>query len=370
MKNKIQPAQYKPYDLISVTGNISIDSGLDYFNINLSEEIAGDFDIAGTLKVNSFNVLSPDDSNILSDTSFSNGCRILAGFDNIISGNNNCIVFGSDNVVSGIGNAVLFGNSVNLDAQNSVAIGSYITINHNGAAVFADSTSNPKVSYATDSINIEYTGGAFFRSKTYFSEDAFSDSNFTITGAISGLSLTIGNNARFLSNVNIQDNAIVSGTFSVTGSATVKGTTNLESTFITGLRALTTFDMSVYSGYAASNFTTKAQFTAFTGETRTGINLLNTGKLSISAFNTYTGSTLSSQAVRLTGNQNVSGRKSFKDITEFCNGLKFLAQNNCDRYIPPTSTSTGEFGHMAFSGRFLYVATGTNQWGRVQLSSW
>lgn len=366
MKNKIQPAQYKPYDLISETGNISIDSGLDYFNLNLSEEIAGDFDIAGTLKVNSFNVLSPDDSNTLSDTSFSNGCRIVAGFDNIISGNNNCIVFGSNSVVSGIGNAVLFGNSVNLSAQNSVAIGRNISINHNGAAVFADSTSGPKISYAPDSLTIEYTGGAFIRSKTHFSEDVFSDSNLTVTGAISGLSLTIGNNARFLSNVNIQNNTIISGSLSVTGSTTVKGVTNLDATLITGFRAATTFDIGVYSGIALSTFTTKTQFSDFTGVTTPAIN----SKLSISAFNTYTGSTLSSQAVRLTGDQNVSGRKSFKDITEFCNGLKFLAQNNCDRYIPPTPNSSGEFGHMVYSGRFLYVATGTNRWGRVQLSTW
>ena len=370
MKNKIKPAQYEPYDLISETGNISIDSGLDYFNLNLSEEIAGDFDIAGTLKVNSFNVLSPDDSNTLSDVSFSNGCRIVAGFDNIINGNNNCIVFGSNSVVSGIGNAVLFGESVNLSAQNSVAIGRNISINHNGAAVFADSTSSPKISYAPDSLTIEYTGGAFIRTTTHFSENVFADSNFTITGAISGLSLTIGDNAKFLSNVNIQDNAVVSGSLSVTGSTRVKGVTNLELTFITGFRAATTFDIGVYSGYALSTFTTKTQFTAFTGATTTGINLLNTGKLSISAFSTYTGSTLSSQAVRLTGNQNVSGRKSFKEITEFCNGLKFKAQNNCDRYIPATSTSSGEFGHMAYSGNYLYIATGENKWGRIQITNW
>jgi hypothetical protein len=93
MKNKIQPAQYKPYDLLSATGNISIDSGLDYFNIDLSEELVGDINIDGTLRVSGLNVLSPHSSNVISDTSFSNGCRILAGQDNSISGNNNCIVF-------------------------------------------------------------------------------------------------------------------------------------------------------------------------------------------------------------------------------------------------------------------------------------
>jgi hypothetical protein len=372
MKNKIKPAQYQPYDLLSVTGNISIDSGIDHFNIDLSEGLVGDFDIAGSLKVNQFNVLSPDISNTLPESSFSGGCRILAGLENFVSGSNNCVIFASNSVVSGIGNAVLFGDSVNLGAQNSVAIGSFISINHNGAAVFADSTANPKISYAPDSLSIEYSGGAFIRSNAYFTEDVFSNSDFTITGAISGLSLTIEDGANFLSNVNIGDSSTISGSLSVSGSATIKGVTNLQTTFITGLQALTTFDIQSYSGHVASNFTTTGSFSDFTGKATSGINLLSgqvTGKLNTSTFGTYTGSTLSSQAVILTGNQNISGIKSFKSITEFCDGIKFLAQNNCDRYVPLTSTSTGQFGHVAYSGKFLYVATGTNLWGRIQISS-
>jgi hypothetical protein len=373
MKNKIQPAQYKPYDLLSVTGNISIDSGLDYFNIDLSEELVGDLNIDGTLKISGLNVLSPHSSNTISDTSFSNGCRILAGENNIISGNNNCIVFGYDNNVAGGYNSVLFGQNASLGAQNSVAIGNNISITHNGAAVFGDSTNNSKISYAPDSLTIEYTGGASIRTTTHFSEKVFSDSDFTITGAISGLSLTIEDNARFLSSINVQDSAVITGSLSVTGSTIIKGVTNLESTFITGFRAATSFDIRNYSGYVASTFTTKSEFSTFTGHTTSGINLLSgqiTGKLGISTFNTYTGSTLSSQAVVLTGDQNISGIKSFKGLPEFCHGFMFPTINNCSRYIPLTPTSTGQAGHVAFSGRFLYIATGTNQWGRVQLSAW
>lgn len=373
MKNKIKPAQYEPYDLLSSTGNISIDSGSDYFNIDLSEELVGDLNIDGTLKVSGLNVLSPHSSNTISDTSFSNGCRIVAGQNNFISGNNNCIVFGYDNSVVGGYNAILFGQNTSLGAQNSVAIGNNISITHNGAAVFGDSTNNSKISYAPNSLSIEYTGGAFIRTTTHFSENVFADSNFTITGAISGLSLTIEDNARFLSSINVQESAVITGSLSVTGSTTIKGTTNLESTFITGFRASTSFDIASYSGHVLSNFTTKSEFSAFTGETRTGINLLNvqiTGKLPISTFNNYTGSVLSSQAVVLTGDQNISGIKSFKGLPEFCNGFAFPIINNCDRYIPLTATSTGQAGHVTFSGRFLYIATGTNQWGRVQLSTW
>lgn len=37
---------------------------------------------------------------------------------------------------------------------------------------------------------------------------------------------------------------------------------------------------------------------------------------------------------------------------------------------PATSTSAGIKGQIATSGAFLFVATGTNQWGRVALSNW
>ena len=45
---------------------------------------------------------------------------------------------------------------------------------------------------------------------------------------------------------------------------------------------------------------------------------------------------------------------------------------NYIRYVSPplTASSSGRKGDLSFSGTYLYAATGTNQWGRVQLSSW
>jgi hypothetical protein len=37
---------------------------------------------------------------------------------------------------------------------------------------------------------------------------------------------------------------------------------------------------------------------------------------------------------------------------------------------PQFANGNGKIGEIAFSGTYLYAATGTNQWGRVQLSSW
>lgn len=373
MKNKIKPAQYDPYNLLSNSGNISIDSGVDYFAINLSQEMSGDFNITGSLKVNQFNVLSPHISNELISSSFENGCRIMAGLDNTVSGIDCCVVVGYNNNVSGQRNVVLFGDSVNLDAQNSVAIGNNISINHNGAAVFSDSTANPKISYAPDSLNIEYTGGAFIRSTSYFSEDIFTDSNLTVTGSISGLSLIINDNAKFLSPVTFEDSAIITGSLSISGSAEINGTTQLKSTFISGIRAATQFDIETYSGFVTGTYNTIAAFNSYTGtnySNLTGLNYSISQALTTGSFYTYTGSTLQTQAVTLRTDQNISGIKSFKNRSEFCDGFMIPGSNNCDRYVPATANSTGTWGHITYSGNYLYVATGTNQWGRVQLSTW
>lgn len=373
MKNKIKPAQYEPYNLLSSSGNISIDSGIDYFSIDLSQEMSGNFNITGSLKINQFNVLSPEVSNTLPTSSFENGCRIVAGSQNNITGTDNVIIVGYNCIVSGERNSVLFGDSVNLGAQKSSALGSNISISHNGATVFADSTASPKISYAPDSLSIDYSGGAFIRNNCYFSNDIFSNANLTVTGLISGLSLTIDNNAKFLSNVIIEDSTIITGSLSVSGSTTINGQTQLQSTFITGSRATTIFDIQTYSGFVTGTYLTITNFSNYTGNINSTLISLNTGvtgRLPISSFNTYTGSTLQTQAVILTGNQNISGEKSFKQRAEFCNGLRLPAQNNCDRYVPTGSNATGDWGHIAYSGNYLYIATGTNQWGRIQISSW
>jgi hypothetical protein len=45
---------------------------------------------------------------------------------------------------------------------------------------------------------------------------------------------------------------------------------------------------------------------------------------------------------------------------------------NYIRYVSPplTAISSGRKGDLSFNGTYLYAATGTNQWGRIQLSSW
>jgi len=373
MKNKIQPAQYKPYDLISETGNISIDSGLDYFNIDLSESIIGNFDIEGSLKISGFNVISPDISNSISQEAYSNGSRVLFGNNNVVNGSQNVIINGNDNNLTGTNNLILFGNNSDLIAQDSVAIGNNISINHNGAAVFADTTSSSKNSQTQNSLTIEYMGGVFVRSKTHFSEDVFSDSNFTITGAISGLSLTVQNNANFLSNINISGSSVFNQSANFYQNISVLGTANLQQLFVSGSRVLTSSELDSYKTFASNTFATKSQLLNLSTEVNTQVANVSSqlpSKLDINTFYQYTNSNLPASYVAVSGNQEIRGIKSFKNPAKFCDGLIFESINNCDRYIPKFGDSSGEAGYMVYSGNYLYVATGTNRWGRILISPW
>jgi hypothetical protein len=372
MKNKIQPAQYKPYDLISETDNISINSGLDYFDIALSESLLGNFDIDGSLKISGLNVISPDVSNSISQESYSSGSRILFGNNNLVEGSQNAIINGNDNVINGTNNSILFGNNSDLIAQDSVAIGNNILINHNGAAVFADATSDSKNSQTENSLTIQYSGGAFIRSKTHFSEDVFSDSNFTITGAISALSLTVENNANF-SNINVSGSAIFNQSANFNQNINVFGTATLQDAIINGSRVLNVSELDSYKTLASNNFATKSQFLSLYNESSSSFaNVYNqlAGKLDISTFYESSNSPLKNLYVTQSGNQDIRGVKSFKNPAKFCDGLIFESINNCDRYIPQFSNSSGEAGYMVYSGNYLYVATGTNRWGRILISPW
>jgi hypothetical protein len=383
MKNRIQPEQYIPYDLVSSSGNLIIDSGTKYFDINVPNNLNGNFNITGSLKVNDFNVLSPDISNTV--LSFENGCRLVAGSNNFISGLNNCIVVANNSNITGSNSAILFGDSVNISSVRGVAIGKNINVTHDGAAVFADSTASPKISYGNDSISIEYSGGMNVRSKSYFTDDIFCDGNAVITGSISGLSLIVNGDTNILEDLNIggstsiNGNASISNQLSVNGSLSVNNTCTLGQTFINnngfinGVRITTINDQNLYSGYVNSTFLPKTTFSSYTGQINTTINsvsgLINS-KLDTSAFNSFTGTTLPTRVVILSGDQNISGIKSFKSKAEFCDGFTFLSTNNCTRYVPTGRFGTGERGRVAYSGQYLYIATGDNQWGRIQISVW
>ena len=155
MKNKIQPAQYDPYNLISSSGNILVDTGADFFNLDVSRSLQGNFNFIDSLKVGGMDCLYPDSTNSVLE--FSNGNRVLAGSYNSVSGSNSFIYGGFNSISRGANNVILYGNNSNIIGQNnSIALGSSVTITHNNATVFADTSNNAKGSNGVNTLTLNY----------------------------------------------------------------------------------------------------------------------------------------------------------------------------------------------------------------------
>jgi predicted acyltransferase (DUF342 family) len=345
MKNKIQPAQYDPYTLISSSGNILVNSGVDFFNLDVSRSLQGDFNFIDSIKIDGMNCISPDSTNSVLE--FSNGNRVLAGSYNSVSGSNSFIYGGFNSLSRGTNNVIVYGNNSNITGpNNSIALGNSITITHNNATVFGDTSSNSKGSNGINTLTLNYVSGTFIEHNCFIKKGLNIQNNLLVTGNITGANIISNNNISALNNLNIRFNGFigndltVTGDISTIGDLSIIGNTVLNHATITGSRIQTQNDINNYSGYVDS---------------------LLAQKLAISA--------LPSQSVVLTGNQDVYGRKSFRNISEFYSGLKFTTTDT-SRYVPKSGTASGEIGHMVYSGNFLYVATGTNQWGRVQISAW
>ena len=348
MKNKIQPAQYDPYNLISSSGNILVNTGADFFDLDISRSLEGDFNFIDSVKIDGMNCIFPDSTNSVLE--FSNGGnRVLAGSYNSVSGSNSFIYGGFNSISRGTNNVIVYGNNSNITGpNNSIALGNSITITHNNATVFGDTSSNSKGSNGINTLTLNYVSGTFIEHNCFIKKGLNIQINLLVTGNITGANIISNNNISALNNLNIRFNAFIGSDLTVTGDLSTIGDTVLNHATITGSRIQTQNDINNYSGHVT--------------------NLL-TGKLGVSDFNTFTGSTLPSKAVMLTGNQDIYGIKSFINIPEFYSGLKFTT-TDANRYVPKSGTASGQIGHMVYSGNFLYVATGTNQWGRVQISAW
>lgn len=344
MKNKIKPAQYDPYNLFSSSGNLLINSGVDFFDLDISRGLQGDFNFIDSLKIDGMNCVSPDSTNSVLE--FSNGNRVLAGSYNSVSGANSFIYAGFNSVSRGANNVILYGNNSNIiGPNNSVALGNSITITHNNATVFGDTSNNAKGSNGINTLTLNYINGTFVEHDCYLKKNLNIRNGLLVTGNITGANIISNNNISASNNLNIGFNGFVGNNLNVTGNLSVTGNTILNHATITGSRIQTQNDINNYSGHVT--------------------NLL-TGKLSVSAFNSFTGS--GSQTMLLTGNQDISGVKTFREITEFYNGVRFRLID-LNRYVPKSGTASGQIGHMVYSGNYLYIATGNNRWGRVQISS-
>ncbi len=322
MQNLINPRQYTPYSLLTPSGNLLFSQGIDFFNCYLLENITGNINITGSLKVNGQNVLSTSTTNTYGGTNVS----IFNSINAFASGSSNSIVSSNGSRVSGSNN-VIFGGLDNkiADADNACLLGGKnVVLNHTGATILADGGDSAKRSVERYSLTIDFDSGMFVQNNSYFN------------GA---LYVTGGNTV--LSNSNLY----------VTGGNTVLSNSNL------------------YVSASNSGF--------FSGDIQVLGNVYQTGSPYQNLQNLKDASgVLDALMVKLAGNQLITGIKNFKNGTliESLTGQHGLFTGNfglgLGRSVPTAHNSAGFSGQLSFDTRNFYVCTGANAWARIYITGW
>ena len=165
MQNKLDPRQYTPYSLNTPSGNLLFSQGIDFFNCYLLENITGNINITGSLKVNGQNVLSTSTTNTYGGTNVS----VFNSINAFASGSSNSIVSSNGSRVSGSNN-VIFGGLDNkiADADNACLLGGKnVVLNHTGATILADGGESAKRSVERYSLTIDFDSGMFVQNNAY-----------------------------------------------------------------------------------------------------------------------------------------------------------------------------------------------------------
>ena len=326
MQNLINPRQYTPYSLLTPSGNLLFSQGIDFFNCYLLENITGNINITGSLKVNGQNVLSTSTTNTYGGTNVS----IFNSINAFASGSSNSIVSSNGSRVSGSNN-VIFGGLDNkiADADNACLLGGKnVVLNHTGATILADGGESAKRSVERYSLTIDFDSGMFVQNNAY------------INGA---LYVTGGNTV--LSNSNLYVSASNSGFFS--GDIQVLG-----NAYQTGSPYQNLQNLKDASGV---------------------LTLLNSGTSGV-LNHSMTG--LDALTVKLAGSQLITSVKTFQNGTIIQNltGQHGLFTGNfglgLGRSVPTAHNSAGFSGQLSFDTRNFYVCTGADAWARIYITGW
>ena len=336
MYYKIQPEQIQIHAFSSPSGDLRFAVGSNYVYANLSRSLTGSFALSGSLNINGVRVPVSDPSNFATGSN----CFYFGGQNNNISGQDNATVNGDFCVVRGTGNASFNSKSVDFSiySKNNTALGGYgatFQSGVTGASILKDGRATTKNSRGNNSLVLSYGSGVFV-------EDGdlnIIDKNLKVSALGSGL---FSGDLQVLGNayVNYVKIATVNDLYSVSG--VLSGRISDTGSYAVSASGALSTRISNTGAYAASA----------SGALSTRID--NTG---LYAYN------LSGKAVLNTGNQTISGNKTFHETQTFSQSL-YLKGNSGNlsgisgsTQIVPTGSghSVGSRGLIAYSGQFLYI---------------
>lgn len=327
MINKLDPRQYNPYALNTPSGNLSFEEGVDFFNCHLFEDLTGDFNIFGSLQVNSGKVVFADSSNLIED----NNNSVVNSTNSSVSGSNNTLINSNESVLLGNNNTIVGGqeNEIRDSDYSAILFGSNVVNQNTGSVIIADGNlSRLKESVRDDALTIDFSSG------TFILNDLFVDGSVYLTGNVENdgnLTVKAGSSGVFEGGVSISGIALLSGS----------PLQNLEN--LTGASGQLQHNITGASGLLTTNIE------------NTGINL--SADIEATGINSklYTNS--------------ISG-----ELTDSFHG-NFVSANalviDSGRFVPSNFNSTGISGSLSFDENYFYICTGDEGWARIAFdSSW
>lgn len=357
MQNKLDPRQYNPYSLNTPSGNLSFVQGVDFFNCYLLENLTGNFNYTGSLKINDANVVTIPTSNVYGGTNVS----IFNSINAFATGTSNSIVASDLSEVSGQNNAIFGGaNNQISDAINSSLFGGRnVVLKHTGATILGDGDNNrQKNSVEHYSLTIDFNSGSFFKNPVHIDGSLFVTGGNLVTqdfyvpspssGLLSGNLQVLGTAYHTGSPLqNLQNLRDASGTL-----------THLTTGASGSLRSLIT-------GLSGS-FDTKI---STTGNTILSIGVTTSGHLK-SDYDAQV-----NFCVKTTGSQTVNGTKHFTEnnFFESITGRHIISTGTfvlgSGRAVPGAFNSIGRSGQISWGNGYLYICTGNNAWGRIAIGN-
>jgi len=243
----------------------------------------------------------------------SNGAFIVGGSHNIASPlgyiyQNASIINGSFNTTSGADSFIAGGsyNSITSNGNNATILGSYASINHEGAMILADSQNRNKLSSGSNTLTIDFSGGVYFSNRP----------------KVNGTQVLLSGEA-----VQID----LSTTVRITGNQNVSGAKNFASRPTVNNTGVLLFGEASPSPIAIFN----------NGSSQGNASSLNFAGAGISV------STVGAQATIIA-----------------------VGSSTQTTTIPTSSNSAGVSGSFSFDKNYLYYCTENNKWIRTALSIW
>jgi hypothetical protein len=266
MYSKIQPQQIEIHDFSSPSGHVNFVKGSNYVYANLSPTISGNFNFVGDVTVNGKSIPTINSSNTF-DQEYN---TVVGGSGNTVVGTGNSILNGDESYIFGNQNVIVNGYDCSFASgsrKNTIVGGNLCSVSAvTGVTILQDQSSIVVSANKNNALYVSFTGGSYVSSNVYMNGDVFFEPTRDL----------------FLS---ASSSGVFSGDINVGGNLYWKGLL----------------------------VPTMAQLTGASGQLSSRI--ISTGSSLDSKINTLSGSVspLLTGAVRTTGNQTISGDKTFAD---------------------------------------------------------